>query len=701
MHARNSRSLSRRVFAQLVRQAPLLILLSLALASAAFANVRLTIDPLSIDFGNVSLGNSVDRTIRITNPSTVDIEIDNFVIGGGAATDYSIISPLLSSLPIVVPAGSTTGITVIVRFSPKLLGTRPGTLTIETSDGSVDVDLTGVGTGDQSAISFSLQSIDFGRIAPNATKDTVIWLRSDGSGSATINGLQVSNGSGDFDFEAALQNSSLTFPIELGPGDSLPIVVTFSGLLPEGVKMGQLGVLSDALNSASCDLSGEVIWGAATLSVPQIDFGQMYVGEVRDTFIDVTNTGDVDISIIDLELNSLDFFLTPAPTLPLVVKAGTTHRLQLRAAPPVPGPAFSQLQSISRTTIPTFMSANVIADVLAMPLTLTGQDTLHASCAGGAAIAFTRTLTNSGPRDFAVTTLLVEEPGVTVTLPAFPIAVSAGGSKTLDFLVDAATIPSKGYFVVDYLGGDIVLFRDTVYISYSARQASTSVASSRLTELHSHYTVSSKDDLSSTPISRLVVHLTSSDPNVLAIEAASIAPAATLSGATIAVNPETNGYTVTVTAAAPFAFNSAGDILTFTTSEFISKSDSATIRASVEAPEWSGCLNFVEATTVTHTTSGCGTSTLREYLTTGSVTLNSVQRADRSTLMLDISSSVTTPASLEIISADGRRQGQSVLLSLLKGRATSNISIGALAVGAYFGQIRTSDGRKLTFRFTK
>jgi hypothetical protein len=700
MHARNSQSISRRVFAYLVRQAPLLIFLSLAVARPASANVRLTIDPLSIDFGNVALGNSLDRTIHITNPSTADIEIDNLVIGGGAATDYSVISPLLSSLPIVVPAGTTTGITVIVRFDPRLLGLRPGSLTIETSDGSADVELKGTGTGDQSAISFNLKSIDFGRIAPNATRDTVIWLHSDGSGSATITGLQVTNGSGDLDFEAALQNSSLTFPIDLGPGDSLPIVVTFSGLLPEGVKLGQLGVLGDALNAPTCDLSGEVIWGAAKLSVPEIDFGQMYVGEVRDTFLDIVNTGDVDISLVDLSLNSLDFFLNPAPALPLVVKAGSTYRLGLRAAPPVPGPAFSQIQTVSRTTIPSFMSANLKADVLAMPLTLSGVDTLHASCAGSAPISYTRTVSNSGPRPFPLTAVVVEEAGVTVTLPAMPVSVPATGSLTLNFSVDASTIPVKGYYIVDYMNSDVLLFRDTVFVSYSARQAASAVAASRLNSLHSEYIVRSADDLSATPISTLIVHLTSSDPNVIAVEGSTVALASTLSGASLTTVAEANGYKATISSPTPIALNAAGDILTFKTSEFISTSDSATITASLEAPEWAGCLSFANATTVTHTTTGCGTDALREYLKTGSIALNGVERIGHA-LVMDISSSANLSATLTIVSPNGATLGSPVSVGLQKGRTLSRIDISSLPVGAYFGQLRTSEGSVLSFGFTK
>jgi hypothetical protein len=700
MYARNPLVHFQRPIAAIMRGAFLLLSLVLLLPSFSTANVRISVDSTSLNFGSSTLMQTVDRTIHIMNTSTSDVEVDNLTIGGGAGGDYSIISPPAGSFPVVVPAGSSSGIMVILRFAPKLTGSRPALLTIETSDGSIDIPMTGSGVGNQGTITFAVKTVDFGRIAPNASHDSTIWVYSSGTGSATITGVQVNNGSGNSDFVASLVKPSLTLPIELPVGDSLGVVITFSGSLPEEIKTGSLIVYGDVGGGPSCDLMGEVKWGSGDFSLPKIDFGDLYVGEVRDTTIDFQNSGDVDISLIDVQLNSATFSEIPKAVVPLTIKAGEKYTFTIRANPPAVGLTSTQLQTLSRTTVPTFRSIDVMANVFAMPLTLLSGDTIRGSCATPGMITYSRTVVNSAPRDYAISSLLLEDAGVALTMPVTPLIVAAGASQVLAFAVDPATVPARGYFVVDYLGGDIVLFRDTVVVQLKGELASTAIEQSTISTWKSKYRVSMSALSSTVSLSTITIDLRSSESDRLAIERASIAGEGVFSGAGVTISPQPDGYTVTLSTSAPVSVGPAMDILSFTASEFVSSVESATITSAVQAPELSGCLDFTTASILRDGSSECGATTVQSFLRNGSIRVTGVRRADRQHLELGIASSFPVSTTVAICNAGG-----TVLrtpdLEIARGDGSYRVDISALPAGPYFLIIRSSEAPPLSVRFTK
>ena len=170
-----------------------IVIILLVLGISARGNVRLKVDSTSLDFGHVSLGGFRSLQFNAVNTSTSIITIDGIQITGSNSGDFKVNSP--ANFSVVLTAGSD--VQVIVDFKPLAAGTRTAALRIETSDGVIEIPITG-SSGSISSFQFSVTQLDFGKLAPGMYRDTVIKLYSTGSDSATISGMQVSESDTSF-----------------------------------------------------------------------------------------------------------------------------------------------------------------------------------------------------------------------------------------------------------------------------------------------------------------------------------------------------------------------------------------------------------------------------------------------------------------------------------------------------------------------
>jgi hypothetical protein len=98
----------------------------------------LTVSATSLDFGSVDVGATVNRTLVVSNVASSAVAVPAFVATG----DYSATTTCGATL------GAASTCTVTVTFMPTTTGTRPGTLTVNSSAAAADgfpVTLTGNG----------------------------------------------------------------------------------------------------------------------------------------------------------------------------------------------------------------------------------------------------------------------------------------------------------------------------------------------------------------------------------------------------------------------------------------------------------------------------------------------------------------------------------------------------------------------------
>jgi hypothetical protein len=89
---------------------------------------HLQISPASLNFGSVAVGAPVTQSFTLANTGTTSITKVGTAITAGA-TDYAIVAPCG-----VATLAAGTSCSVTVTFTPAAVGSRPGTLTVTSSD---------------------------------------------------------------------------------------------------------------------------------------------------------------------------------------------------------------------------------------------------------------------------------------------------------------------------------------------------------------------------------------------------------------------------------------------------------------------------------------------------------------------------------------------------------------------------------------
>ena len=124
---------------------------------------RIAVDPESLDFGAVPIGNEASRSVSVTNEGGAGLTIGQLGIGGTDIGVFAVQNDDCSGQTIA-PGGSCL---VSVAFSPDSRGAKGATLVIPSdavNNTSLEVPLSGEGTGEPD-IEVDPGSLDFGTVA--------------------------------------------------------------------------------------------------------------------------------------------------------------------------------------------------------------------------------------------------------------------------------------------------------------------------------------------------------------------------------------------------------------------------------------------------------------------------------------------------------------------------------------------------------
>jgi hypothetical protein len=192
---------------------------------------QLSLNPASLDFGDVTVGNSDTQTVTLTNSGDASLTISQADLTG---TDFSV-----SSLLLTLAAGQTT--TFDVTFAPASSGSHTGalTLTSDASNSPSTLSLAGngvVSTGGQ--LTLNPASLDFGDVTVGSSDTQTVTLTNSGTASLTISQADLTGA--DFSVSSLL--------VTLTAGQTTTFDVTFAPAT-SGSASGSLSLISDASNS--------------------------------------------------------------------------------------------------------------------------------------------------------------------------------------------------------------------------------------------------------------------------------------------------------------------------------------------------------------------------------------------------------------------------------------------------------------------
>ena len=171
----------------------------------------------SLFFGNVSVGQSKDIRLTLTNNSPAVLEIRSVSI----EQPFYIIDGLSS---YTIPGKQTR--TITIRFTPPSRAKYIGNITFESNDRRQEtkkVYLEGSAIGPQLIYSVKESRIDFGRVKPDSSAQRSFWISNlRAANNAFSDTLRISEMStNDASFKLSVNS------LKIAPGDTDTVVVTF------------------------------------------------------------------------------------------------------------------------------------------------------------------------------------------------------------------------------------------------------------------------------------------------------------------------------------------------------------------------------------------------------------------------------------------------------------------------------------------
>jgi len=234
---------------------------------------------------------STVQTANLTNTGTAPLTVSGFSISG----DFTQVNNCGTSLSV----GSTCQVNV--TFKPTAIGTRTGTLTLNSNNPGAAPTVALAGTGIASMAALSPSSLTFaGQYLKTTSAPQIITVTNSGTASLNISTVSIS---GDF---SQTNNCGV-----VAVGGTCTVNVSFTPTTT-GVRTGTLTVNDDALNGSpqSAALSGTGVSAIAAVSPASLTFANQMVSTTSATqTVKLTNSGTAALSISSISITG-DFSQT-------------------------------------------------------------------------------------------------------------------------------------------------------------------------------------------------------------------------------------------------------------------------------------------------------------------------------------------------------------------------------------------------------
>ena len=406
----------------------------------------LTLNTSTVDFGNVSVGNTKNTVITLTNSSAVgglDITFSQVTATGSSFTATAI------AQPITLTPGQTS--TITITFAPKTAGAATGSLSILVA-GDVDpttLPLKGTGIGG-AQLAVGPSTLSFGSVAVGGS-NTLTGTLTAGTSSITVSNGSISGQGYSF--------KGISFPVTVAAGTSSSYSVVFA---PQGAGSvpGSITFVSNATNSpATQNLTGtgttpppvgtQAPAGNLVATPSTLAFGSVAVGNSKSLSGTLT-AGTSAITVASVAMSGTGYSLSGI-AFPASVPAGTSISYTITFTPQSAASSPGSISFVSNAAnSPTKESFTSTGTQAATPsLTVSPANLAFGNVAVGSSKNLSGTLT-AGSTSIAVASAAWTGQGYSVSGISFPVTVAAGASisYTVTFAPQAAgSIPGGISFV--------------------------------------------------------------------------------------------------------------------------------------------------------------------------------------------------------------------------------------------------------------
>ena len=232
-----------------------------------------------VDVGKVAVGSTGQATAKVT--ATKDVTITAV----GTPSD-SAFSAAPTGLPVTLHAGDTYS--VPVSYAPTTPGADSSVLTFTTDAGAVGLGLTGYGT--RPGLTAFPSALAFGTVATGTGKTLGVSFTNTGTEAETISASSPPGA--PFAAVGVPANGTV-----VEPQQSVTVQVKYTPTVA-GDNSGTLSVTGQN-GTASVSLTGTAVVGEARLTVTptSTDFGGVAVGKSVTKTFDISNTGNIPLTI--------------------------------------------------------------------------------------------------------------------------------------------------------------------------------------------------------------------------------------------------------------------------------------------------------------------------------------------------------------------------------------------------------------------
>jgi len=289
---------------------------------------RLQSAAATLDFGNITTGQIVERTHAVGNAGAGSLDLSAPSGGGGA---FEIGTPL----PFRVRAGMERALPF--RYRARVAGLESAEFQFPITDAAASpLAITVRATAFDRAVPNSFVSparLDFGEVPAGQRRDLTVTLRNDGTGALSVTSISTLNA------RFSVVNPPGAFSLE--PGGERNIICRFSPTDP-GSQSGALTIATNnpTTQSHRVELNGSgivVLAPRLDISPAALDFGTVSVGQLRTLSATVRNGGNGPLHIQSLPISGTGFAIV-SPPAPVGLAPGGEQLVSIRFSPSNTGP---------------------------------------------------------------------------------------------------------------------------------------------------------------------------------------------------------------------------------------------------------------------------------------------------------------------------------------------------------------------------
>jgi HYDIN/CFA65/VesB family protein/ASPM-SPD-2-Hydin domain-containing protein/centrosomal CEP192-like protein len=397
--------------------------------SATVSPGQLSVNPSSINFGNVPVGQNQSQTATLTNSGGTNATITQATVSG---TGFSVRG---LSLPLTLSPGQST--TVSVNFTPGSSGSQSGTVSLAcsisvnpgnhkgqtNSSVAATVTMTVSGSGViQGQLAATPSPISLGNVVLGSSQTQSAMLTNSGASNVTISQATVTGG--------GFGLSGLSTPLTLAPGQSKNFSVVFS---PQstGTATGNVAITSDATDPSLSValLAAGVASGSLTSNPSSLSFGSVQVGSSTSLTETLTNSGGSSVTITQASAIGSGFSISGL-TLPLTLIPGQSFTFGAVFAPISAGSASGSISVVSNASNSTLAISLAGTGTAAGQLTVSPSSLNFGSVVVGQSASLTASLSATGS-NVTVSSATVTTPEFVVSGLSLPFTLAAGQSASL------------------------------------------------------------------------------------------------------------------------------------------------------------------------------------------------------------------------------------------------------------------------------